>query len=89
MEKIISDLGLSKLPRLLVFNKSDLIDPDQARWLAESRRALAVSAVDKRSLLPLVERVSEMVGAAQVSQAPVGPGTEDSGEPLPLAGATT
>src|SRR5262249_26678496 len=67
VEKIIEDLGLARLPRLLVFNKVDLLDPDQIRWLAESRRGLAVSAIDKGSLVPLVERVSEMICAVEVS----------------------
>ena len=86
VEKIISDLELATLPRLLVFNKSDLIDPDQARRLAESRRALAVSAVDKRSLLPLVDRVAEIVGAARISDD--APNAEDSSESAPLVRAT-
>ena len=85
VEKIITDLGLSRLPRLLVFNKSDLIDPDHARGLAKSRQALAVSAIDKRSLFPLVDRVAEMVGASRISDAPE---TEDSAESTPLVRAT-
>jgi len=85
VEKIISDLELARLPRLLVFNKSDLIDPDQARRLAESRRALAVSAVDKRSLLPLVDRVAEIVGATRISDD--APNAEDSTESAPLVRA--
>jgi len=85
VEKIITDLGLSRLPRLLVFNKSDLIDPDHARWLAESRKALAVSAIDKHSLFPLVDRVAEMVGAPRISDAQ---DTEDSAESAPLVRAT-
>src|SRR5215467_5334589 len=63
VEKIIEDLGLARLPRLLVFNKSDLLDREQVGWLAESRRGLVVSAMDKSSLMPLVDRVSELVGA--------------------------
>src|SRR5215469_3577256 len=81
VDKIIADLELSRLPRLLVFNKSDLIDPDQAKRLAGSRHALAVSALDKRSLLPLVDRVAEMVGAVRTSQTP---NPEDSSESSPL-----
>ena len=85
VEKIITDLGLSRLPRLLVFNKSDLIDPDHARWLAESRKALAVSAIDKHSLFPLVDRVAEMVGAPRISDAQ---DAEDSAGSAPLVRAT-
>jgi GTP-binding protein HflX len=70
VEKIIEDLGLSRLPRLLVFNKSDLLDSEEMKWLAESRRALAVSAIHKDSLLPLVERMSEMLGGAAIQSGP-------------------
>ncbi len=84
VEKIIDDLGLSGLPSLLVFNKSDLLDPEQAKWLAESRRALAVSAMDKRSLLPLVDKVSEILGGAEV---PSGSNQAEESEALPPARA--
>jgi len=81
VEKIIDDLGLSQLPRLLVFNKADLLDPEELKFLAESRRALAVSAIDKNSLLPLVDRVSQLVGSVQDHRG-LNPSEEEDSSPV-------
>jgi GTP-binding protein HflX len=67
VEKILDDLGLSSLTRLVVFNKSDLLDVEQAKRLAESWRGLAISAKDNRTLGPLVDKVSEMLSMVEVS----------------------
>ncbi|WP_088535238.1 GTPase HflX [Geobacter sp. DSM 9736] len=63
VEQILADLGLADTPRLLVFNKSDLL-PDmkqqdplasmKARHLARRLGAIFVSARDKSSLEPLL-----------------------------------
>src|SRR5215831_18695536 len=50
VEKILNDLGLAGIPRLLVFNKADLLSPDEVKNLQRSYDAVAVSALDRRSL---------------------------------------
>jgi GTP-binding protein HflX len=51
---ILDELGLAAKPQLLVFNKADRVEPELAQNLAEREGAIAVSALDPRSLTPLV-----------------------------------
>jgi GTP-binding protein HflX len=61
VEKILQDLGLAEIPRLLVFNKADLLSPDAVKNLQRSYDAVAVSALNRNSLLPMVERTAEIL----------------------------
>jgi GTP-binding protein HflX len=63
VNKILDELGLSGIPQLLVFNKADLVDPGQLENLRRGYNALTVSALDRASLVPLAERVGEMIRA--------------------------
>src|SRR6266853_6690355 len=67
VEAILTELEFDQIPRLLVFNKSDLIDRPTLdsmirrvllEWGAE---ALAISATDRKSLLPLLHRIDEIL----------------------------
>ncbi|HKV38746.1 MAG TPA: GTPase HflX [Blastocatellia bacterium] len=62
VEKILESLGLNEIPRLLVLNKTDLLPAEEAANLARSLGAIAISAKDRGSLMPLVERVSDLLG---------------------------
>ena len=64
VEKILEELGLSDIPRLLVFNKSDLLSKDELANLRRSYRAVTVSALDRDSLVPMAERVAAMLDSA-------------------------
>jgi GTP-binding protein HflX len=59
--KILEELNLSDLPRLLVFNKSDLLSELELRNLQRAYNAVVISALDRQSLVPMVERVGEML----------------------------
>jgi GTPase len=67
VERILNDLGHTDIPRLVVFNKSDLLSPDELDFVLRqttqggSREALAVSALDASTLRPLIERVGEIL----------------------------
>ncbi|HWX43413.1 MAG TPA: GTPase HflX [Blastocatellia bacterium] len=61
VEKILQNLGLAEIPRLLVFNKADLLSPDEVKNLQRSYDAVAVSALNRNSLLPMVERAAEIL----------------------------
>ena len=59
---MLEELLLDKLPRVLVFNKADRLEPaDRARLVraarATSSDALVVSATDRSSLVPLEARI--------------------------------
>jgi len=64
VEKILVELGLSEIPRLLVFNKSDLLSKDELANLQRAYKAITVSALDRDSLVPMAERVAEMLDSA-------------------------
>jgi GTP-binding protein HflX len=55
--RILTDLGLGERPRLLVFNKCDLLAPEEAARRAREHGALAVSAHDARTLPALREAI--------------------------------
>ncbi len=45
VEKILSDLGLLQKPQLLVFNKVDLVDKDEAEAICRRFEGIAISAI--------------------------------------------
>jgi GTP-binding protein HflX len=61
VEKILGELDMDHLPRLMVFNKKDLVSPDVATNLTRLHHAVAISARDRQTLLPLVERMQEVI----------------------------
>ena len=60
-ESLLVELGLERVPRLLVFNKSDLLDRTTAARTAHAHDGVAVSALDPKSLVPLEERIDELL----------------------------
>ena len=67
VERILLELDFSQIPRLLVFNKADLVAPEELASLLRNasqdgeRESLAVSALDRASLRPMLERVGELL----------------------------
>ena len=55
--RILTDLGLGERPRLLVFNKCDLLLPAEGEKRAREHAAVAVSAHDARTLPALREAI--------------------------------
>jgi len=60
VEKILQKIGISEIPRLLVLNKTDKIPAMEARKLSERYRGIPVSALDRKTLIPLIEAVKRM-----------------------------
>ncbi|MBL8191553.1 MAG: GTPase HflX, partial [Acidobacteria bacterium] len=58
VNRILGDLQLDAIPRLLVFNKMDLADPEELENQCEVYNAIAISAIDRRSLDNLVNEIS-------------------------------
>ncbi|HEX5736823.1 MAG TPA: GTPase HflX [Blastocatellia bacterium] len=69
VEKILEELGLSDISRLLVFNKSDLLSKDELANLRRAYQAVTVSALDRDSLVPMAERVAAMLDSAAARRA--------------------
>jgi GTPase len=58
-EALLTELGLIDIPRILVFNKVDLIDPVEARRLVFARRDVAaVSATDRETTRKLLAMIA-------------------------------
>jgi GTP-binding protein HflX len=61
VEKILDELHLGDIPVLLVLNKMDLVSPDVAAHIARQYDGVALSAHDRDTLLPLLERLQDML----------------------------
>ncbi len=59
--KILEELNLSEIPLLLVFNKADLLNEDELENMKRAHPAVVISALNRNSLLPMIERVGEML----------------------------
>ncbi len=61
VEKILKDLKLNTIPTLLVFNKTDRIELDNFddQWLLT--QGIAISAIQKQTLKPLVDKLESMI----------------------------
>ncbi|MFQ5736306.1 MAG: GTPase HflX [Thermodesulfobacteriota bacterium] len=57
VEKILDEIGVGGIPRLLVFNKADLVDPVEARNLARRFGAVLISATRPDSLAGLLKEL--------------------------------
>jgi GTP-binding protein HflX len=68
VEKILDELNLSGIARLLVFNKSDLLNQAERSNLREAGNGVMISALDGRTLIPMVDRISEMLENAMAAR---------------------
>jgi GTP-binding protein HflX len=60
-EKVLGDLELAHKPRLLVFNKADVLPSGEAEHIANSRGGIAVSALSRETLQPLLIAIEEEI----------------------------
>jgi GTP-binding protein HflX len=67
VERILQELELPAIPRLLVFNKADLLAPEDAEGLLRraaqdgARDCLAISALNRATLRPMLERIGALL----------------------------
>ena len=61
VQRLLGELGCSELPRLLVFNKSDLLGEDEREEQLAGRDALCISATERTGLQPLLERIDSFL----------------------------
>ena len=64
VEKILDELNLSGIARLLVFNKADLLSHAERSNLQDASNGVIISALDGKTLIPMVERISAMLESA-------------------------
>jgi GTP-binding protein HflX len=61
VEKILEELGLDTIPAIRVLNKKDLLDSDALQACLNRLGGIAISAPRRDTLMPLVERIQDMV----------------------------
>ena len=67
VERILEELKVAQIPTILALNKADLLATDEAeatsRQLAQagSRNVVAISALNRSTLQPLLEKIGEML----------------------------
>jgi GTP-binding protein HflX len=76
VEKILDELNLSGISRLLVYNKSDLLSQAERSNLRETANGVMISALDAKTLIPMVERISEMLESAMAARTPIHDGRQ-------------
>jgi GTP-binding protein HflX len=62
VERLLAELHLAEIPRLVVLNKSDLLEPYEADALARRFSGVAVSAARRSGLADLVHAAEERLG---------------------------
>jgi len=65
VERILGELHLDRIPMIRVFNKKDQVTPGTAQRLCHRWNAIAVSANDKSSLGPLLDKIESHVGEGE------------------------
>jgi len=61
VDTILSEIGLDEIPRLMVFNKVDLVNPLWAKAIASRFRGVVCSALDPNSFGGLLKEIEERV----------------------------
>ena len=67
VERILEELHIAQIPSILALNKADIVDVETlqaiSRQLAQGgdREVVAISATDRRTLPPLLEKVGQML----------------------------
>jgi len=59
VEKILEEIALDRIPRLLVFNKIDRVDPSEISPFCRRFEAIPVTALDRRSFEPLLKELEQ------------------------------
>jgi GTP-binding protein HflX len=59
--ELLGELELLALPRLLVLNKADLLDPEEAQNIAQRYGGVAVSATERDSVRALISRMRTLL----------------------------
>ncbi len=69
VNRILGELHLDNVPKLVVFNKMDLADPTELENHCLIYNALAISAIDRSTLGNLVTEISERLGDRETREA--------------------
>jgi GTP-binding protein HflX len=71
VDRILAQLDFQTIPRLVVFNKTDLVTGDNLQammrkiFVESGQVAVAISALDRRTLQPMLNHIDEFVGSVE------------------------
>lgn len=68
VETILDSLGLMEKPRLMVWNKADLLPPEEVEQLLRSRGGVAISAAKREGLATLLSKADTTLFAEGASE---------------------
>ncbi|MFH1112603.1 MAG: GTPase HflX [Pseudomonadota bacterium] len=83
VEKLLEQLDFQDIPLLRVFNKTDLLGPEVADNICERFNGISVSALDSRTLPPLIRKMEDEILRALSQRENQDP--EESSTPRPGA----
>jgi 50S ribosomal subunit-associated GTPase HflX len=63
---LLDELHLGSIPRIIVYNKADLVEPYEARILARKAEGVAISAETKLGLERLVSEIAHRLWQTEV-----------------------
>jgi GTPase len=61
-DELLVALGLERVPRLVLYNKADQLEPHRARMMALAAGGVTASALEPASLVPVLARIEEALG---------------------------
>jgi len=64
VEKLLNELELENIPQVRALNKMDLVDPDALPILVERLQGVPISAKERRSLPPLIDKMAFVIERA-------------------------
>lgn len=70
VEKVLDEIGLDTIPRLLVFNKADLVDPVEAANIARRFDAVLISATNPATLGELMKELEKRLWPGEALSRP-------------------
>ncbi len=73
VERILADLSLDTIPTIRVLNKRDRLDCETVEAYCRIHDGIAVSATDRTTLMPLIQRMEEAVDALGADPVPEDP----------------
>ncbi len=93
VERILSELDYAQIPRLVVFNKSDLLEREMLeanmRFAAQNgaRECIAISAIEPQSLRPMLERAGAILARNLLDEQRAGADSQSETEDAALYAA--
>jgi GTP-binding protein HflX len=61
VDKLLNEIGLDEIPRLVVFNKADLVNPLWAKVIAARFNGVVCSALDAGTFADLLREIEKRV----------------------------